>query len=33
VFDVALKVGEVYRDRVAMFITFSSDGINEPGWL
>ncbi len=30
--DAALKAGEPYKDRVATFITFSSDGINEPGW-
>ena len=30
--DAALKAGASYRDRVATFITFSSDGINEPGW-
>ena len=30
--DAALKAGEPYRDRVANFITFSADGINEPGW-
>ena len=30
--DTALKAGEQYRDRVANFITFSADGINEPGW-
>jgi len=30
--DRALKAGEPYRDRVATFITFSADGINEPGW-
>jgi len=30
--DAALKAGEAYRDRVATFITFSPDGINEPGW-
>jgi uncharacterized protein len=30
--DAALKAGEAYRDRVATFITFSADGINEPGW-
>ena len=30
--DTALKAGEAYRDRVANFITFSPDGINEPGW-
>lgn len=30
--DAVLKAGEPYRDRVANFITFSADGINEPGW-
>ena len=30
--DAALKAGAPYRDRVANFITFSADGINEPGW-
>ena len=30
--DAALKAGEPYRDRVATFITFSPEGINEPGW-
>jgi predicted TIM-barrel fold metal-dependent hydrolase len=30
--DAVLKAGEAYRDRVATFITFSADGINEPGW-
>ncbi|MGH9159259.1 MAG: amidohydrolase family protein [Vicinamibacteraceae bacterium] len=30
--DASLKAGEPYRDRVANFITFSADGINEPGW-
>ena len=30
--DAALKAGEAYRDRVATFITFSADGINDPGW-
>ena len=30
--DTALKAGEPYRDRVANFITFSPEGINEPGW-
>jgi hypothetical protein len=30
--DAALKAGAPYRDRVATFITFSADGINEPGW-
>jgi predicted TIM-barrel fold metal-dependent hydrolase len=30
--DATLKAGEPYRDRVANFITFSSQGINEPGW-
>jgi uncharacterized protein len=30
--DAALKAGERYRDRVATFITFSAEGINEPGW-
>jgi uncharacterized protein len=30
--DAVLKAGEPYRHRVANFITFSADGINEPGW-
>ena len=30
--DAALKAGEPYRDRVATFLTFDPDGINEPGW-
>ena len=30
--DMALKAGEPYRDRVATFLTFNPDGINEPGW-
>lgn len=30
--DAVLKAGEPYRDRVANFITFSHEGINEPGW-
>jgi predicted TIM-barrel fold metal-dependent hydrolase len=30
--DSTLAAGEPYRDRVANFITFSADGINEPGW-
>ena len=30
--DAMLKAGAPYRDRVANFITFSADGINEPGW-
>lgn len=30
--DAVLKAGEPYRDRVATFITFSTEGINEPGW-
>ena len=30
--DAALKAGAPYQDRVATFITFSADGINEPGW-
>ncbi len=30
--DAVLKAGEPYRDRVATFITFSSNGINDPGW-
>jgi predicted TIM-barrel fold metal-dependent hydrolase len=30
--DAVLKAGEPYKDRVANFITFSADGINEPGW-
>jgi predicted TIM-barrel fold metal-dependent hydrolase len=30
--DATLKAGEPYKDRVANFITFSAEGINEPGW-
>lgn len=30
--DAVLAAGSPYRDRVANFITFSADGINEPGW-
>jgi uncharacterized protein len=30
--DASLKAGEPYRDRVATFLTFNPDGINEPGW-
>jgi predicted TIM-barrel fold metal-dependent hydrolase len=30
--DAVLKAGEPYKDRVANFITFSSSGINDPGW-
>jgi predicted TIM-barrel fold metal-dependent hydrolase len=30
--DAVLKAGEPYKDRVANFITFSGEGINEPGW-
>jgi predicted TIM-barrel fold metal-dependent hydrolase len=30
--DTVLKAGEPYKDRVATFITFSGEGINEPGW-
>src|SRR5215203_5570291 len=30
--DAVLKAGEPYKDRIANFITFSADGINEPGW-
>ena len=30
--DAVLKAGEPYKHRVANFITFSSDGINSPGW-
>jgi predicted TIM-barrel fold metal-dependent hydrolase len=30
--DAVLKAGEPHRNRVANFITFSADGINEPGW-
>jgi uncharacterized protein len=30
--DAVLKAGEPYKDRVANFVTFSSQGINEPGW-
>ena len=30
--DKVLAEGVPYKDRVANFITFSADGINEPGW-
>ena len=30
--DAVLKAGAPYRDRVATFLTFSPEGINEPGW-
>lgn len=30
--DATLKAGQPYKDRVANFITFSANGINEPGW-
>src|ERR687891_107601 len=30
--DATLTAGEAYKDRVANFITFSAEGINEPGW-
>ena len=30
--DVVLEAGAPHRDRVANFITFSHEGINEPGW-
>ena len=30
--DAVLKAGEPYRHRVANFVTFSADGINDPGW-
>lgn len=30
--DAVLKAGEPHKGRVANFITFSSEGINEPGW-
>ena len=30
--DRVLTAGQPYRDRVANFITFSAEGINEPGW-
>ena len=30
--DAVLEAGRPHRDRVANFITFSADGINEPGW-
>ena len=30
--DATLKAGEPNKDRVANFVTFSSEGINEPGW-
>ena len=29
--DAVLAAGEPYKDRVANFITFSAEGINEPG--
>jgi predicted TIM-barrel fold metal-dependent hydrolase len=30
--DAVLAAGAPHRDRVANFITFSAEGINEPGW-
>ena len=30
--DATLKAGEPHKNRVANFITFSAQGINEPGW-
>lgn len=30
--DAVLEAGRPYRDRVATFITFNGEGINEPGW-
>jgi predicted TIM-barrel fold metal-dependent hydrolase len=30
--DKVLNAGQPHRDRVANFITFSAEGINEPGW-
>ena len=30
--DKVLTAGQPHRDRVANFITFSAEGINEPGW-
>ena len=30
--DAVLAAGAAHRDRVANFITFSAEGINEPGW-
>jgi len=30
--DATLQAGAAYTDRVANFITFSAEGINEPGW-
>lgn len=30
--DQSLKAGEAYQDRVVNFVTFSPEGINEPGW-
>lgn len=30
--DKVLSAGQPHRDRVANFITFSAEGINEPGW-
>ncbi len=30
--DAVIDAGRPYRDRVANFITFSAEGINEPGW-
>jgi predicted TIM-barrel fold metal-dependent hydrolase len=30
--DAVLAAGAPYKDRVANFITFSAEGINEPGW-
>ena len=30
--DASLKAGEPFKDRVATFLTFSHEGINDPGW-
>jgi uncharacterized protein len=30
--DQVLKAGEKYKDRVANFVTFGIEGINDPGW-
>lgn len=30
--DAVLEAGQAYSDRVANFVTFSHEGINEPGW-
>ena len=30
--DASLKAGADYQDRVVNFITFTAEGINEPGW-